>query len=69
MLLRDINASLLNENPELTPAELASTPTVLSQAGAFTVELDNNEQITIRDNHRTALVRMPYVIWKQLCRS
>lgn len=42
-------------------------PKQIGKAAEFTVEVDENEQVSILDKNQVKLT-MPYVIWKQLIR-
>jgi hypothetical protein len=56
------------QTPQQQPAKpTAPEPRMLSQAGGFSVEVDDNEQVSIMKGNQT-VVTMPFVIWKQLSR-
>jgi len=56
--------------PSIREAEEESEwPKVISKADEFTVEMDEDEQVSIKNKYGKALVTMPYVIWTQLARS
>jgi len=49
--------------------EEAEWPKVISKADEFTVEMDEDEKVSIKNKYGKTLVSMPYVIWTQLARS
>ena len=49
--------------------EESEWPKVISKADEFTVEMDEDEKVSIKNKYEKTLVSMPYVIWTQLARS
>jgi hypothetical protein len=43
-------------------------PKLIGKAGDFSLEVDENEKVTLLKNHQE-IVSMPLVIWKQLARA
>jgi len=72
MLLRELtNLNALKEDDgQLSDRPSDSDfPKVVGKAGDFIIELNENEQIAIKNTSGKVLLTMPNEIWKQLKRS
>lgn len=55
------------QTPSQQPAPAPAQPKIISQAGGFSVETTDDEQVSIMKGNQT-IATMPLVIWKQLTR-
>lgn len=66
-MVRDMYTEEDHEEALKEGADDSEWPKLIAQAGDFSVELDEDDKITMYERN-TAIANMPLVIWKQLSR-